>query len=135
MKLRTPLKIAKGHGSAKSGTGHFINQRFTGIMLVPLVFLFMCFLVTLVTADSYAEIAHKLGNPFWATALIAFILVGFYHGVLGMQVIIEDYVHNEMQKMLLLVALRGVAGFLAILGVLSVLLIATSGYFVNLFAL
>lgn len=126
MKLRTPLKIAKGHGSAKSGTGHFINQRFTGMMLVPLVFLFMCFLMTLVTAHSYAEIADKLANPFWATSLIAFILVGFYHGALGMQVIIEDYVHNDTQKILLLVALRGAAGFLAILGTLSVLFIALS---------
>lgn len=126
MKLRTPLKVVKGHGSAKSGTGHFINQRFTGIMLVPLVFLFMCFLVTLVTASSYTEIVDKLSNPFWATSLIAFIVVGFYHGALGMQVVIEDYVHNDIQKMLLLVALRGAAGFLAILGTLSVLFIAFS---------
>lgn len=126
MKFRTPLKVVKGHGSAKSGTGHFINQRLTGMVLVPLVFLFMCFLMTLVTASSYDEVADKLANPFWATTLITFILVGFYHGALGMQVIIEDYVHNEMQKILLLVGLRAAAGFLAILGTLSVLFIAFS---------
>lgn len=124
MKFRTPLKVVKGYGSAKSGTEHFINQRFTGIALIPLVFLFMCFLMTMVTASSYTDIADKLANPFWATALIAFILIGFYHGALGMQVVIEDYVHHDIKKILLLVALRTAAGFLAVLGTLSVLFIA-----------
>ncbi len=135
MKFRTPLKVVKGLGAAKAGTGHWINQRVTAIALIPLVILFMCMLMTIVSADSYDDIANKLANPFWATALIAFILVGFYHGALGMQVIIEDYVHSEKMKMLLLVLLRLAAGFLAIMGVLSVLLIATSGYFNNIFTM
>lgn len=126
MKFRTPLKVVKGHGSAKLGTGHFIHQRITGIALIPLVFLFMCTLVSMLTAQSYEEIVVRLSNPFWATSLILFILVGFYHGALGMQVIIEDYVHNDMQRMFLLIALRLAAGFLAVLGTLSVLFIAFS---------
>ncbi|PID67010.1 MAG: succinate dehydrogenase, hydrophobic membrane anchor protein [Gammaproteobacteria bacterium] len=125
-RFRTPLKIAKGHGSAKSGTGHWINQRVTAIALVPLVFLFVCTLMTLLTAQSYEEVAMRLSNPFWATALIVFILVGFYHGALGIQVILEDYVAAEMPKMLLLIGLRLAAGFLAVLGTLSVLFIALS---------
>lgn len=124
MKFRTPLKIAKGHGSAKTGVGHWINQRTSAIALIPLVFLFMCTLLRLVGANSYGDIVAIVDNPFWATTLIAFILVGFYHGTLGMQVIIEDYISAELPKMLLLIALRLVAGFLAILGVLSVLFIA-----------
>lgn len=123
-RFRAPLKNVKGLGAAKSGTGHFINQRVSAMALVPLVFLFMCFLLTLVGADSYATVADKLSNPFWATSLIAFILVGFYHGALGMQVLIEDYIHTEIPKMLLLVGLRLAAGFLAIMGVFSVLYIA-----------
>lgn len=124
MKFRTPLKVAKGHGSAKSGVGHWINQRTSAIALIPLVLLFMCTLLRLVSATSFADVQAIMVNPFWATTLIAFILVGFYHGALGMQVIIEDYISAEIPKMLLLVGLRVIAGFLAILGVLSVLYIA-----------
>lgn len=124
IKFRAPLKNVKGLGAAKAGTGHFINQRVTAMALIPLVFLFMCFLLRMVSAESYDDIAQQLSNPFWATSLIAFILVGFYHGALGMQVVIEDYIHAEMPKMLLLTALRLAAGFLAIMGVLSVLFIA-----------
>lgn len=125
-RFRTPLKVVKGDGSAKSGTGHWMNQRITGIALIPLVFLFMCMLMNLITAHHYADVVSTLSNPFWATVLIMFILVGFYHGALGMQVVIEDYVHQELSKMLLLIALRLAAGFLAVLGVLSVLFIALS---------
>ncbi len=125
-RFRTPLKIAKGHGSAKSGVGHWINQRVTAIALIPLVFLFVCTLMAMLTAQSYEEIVVRLSNPFWATSLILFILVGFYHGALGIQVILEDYVAAEMPKMLLLIGLRLAAGFLAVLGTLSVLFIAFS---------
>lgn len=123
-RFRTPLKIAKGHGSAKSGTGHWLNQRITAIALIPLMFLFIGMLLRILMAKNYSEIAVILTNPFWATALIAFILVGFYHGALGMQVVIEDYVHAEKSKMLLLIVMRLLAGFFAIMGVLSVLYIA-----------
>ncbi|PID65513.1 MAG: succinate dehydrogenase, hydrophobic membrane anchor protein [Gammaproteobacteria bacterium] len=123
-RFRAPLKNVKGLGAAKAGTGHFINQRVSAMALIPLVFLFMYFLLRMVTAGSYDDIVAQVSNPFWATVLIAFILVGFYHGALGMQVIIEDYIHEEMPKMLLLTALRLAAGFLAIMGVLSVLFIA-----------
>lgn len=123
-RFRAPLKNVKGLGAAKAGTGHFINQRVSAMALIPLVFLFMCLFLQMLGAESYGEIADKLSNPFWAATLIAFILVGFYHGALGMQVMIEDYIHTEMTKMLLLTGLRLAAGFLAILGVLSVLFIA-----------
>ncbi|PID61141.1 MAG: succinate dehydrogenase, hydrophobic membrane anchor protein [Gammaproteobacteria bacterium] len=123
-RFRAPLKNVKGLGAAKAGTGHFIHQRMTGIALIPLVFLFMCFLLRLIGAHSYAEVVDQLSNPFWATTLIAFIVAGFYHGALGIQVIIEDYIHAEIPKMLLLVALKMVASFLVIMGSLSVLFIA-----------
>ncbi len=124
MKFRTPLKVAKGHGSAKSGTGHWIHQRITAIAIIPLVFLFMCTLLSILSAESYAEVVDRIANPFWATTLILFILVGFYHGALGIQVMLEDYVAAELPKMLLLIGVRLAAGFFAVLGVLSVLFIA-----------
>lgn len=124
MKFRTPLKVAKGHGSAKSGTGHWIHQRITGIAIIPLVFLFICTLLRILSASSYGEVVEHIANPFWATTLILFILVGFYHGALGIQVILEDYVSAELPRMLLLIGVRLAAGFFAVLGVLSVLFIA-----------
>ncbi|PIE44967.1 MAG: succinate dehydrogenase, hydrophobic membrane anchor protein [Gammaproteobacteria bacterium] len=123
VRFRAPLKNVKGLGAAKAGTGHFINQRLTGMALVPLVFLFMCLFLKMLMAQSYGEVVEQLSNPFWATVLIAFVCVGFYHGALGMQVMIEDYVHQEMPKILLLVGLRIAAGFLALMGVVSVLMI------------
>ncbi|MBS9778295.1 MAG: succinate dehydrogenase, hydrophobic membrane anchor protein [Gammaproteobacteria bacterium] len=123
-RYRAPLKVAKGHGSAKSGTGHWINQRITGMAMIPLVILFMFTLVKLITVTSYSEIVDILANPFWLTALILFIIVGFYHGALGMQVMIEDYISAELPKMLLLIGLKLAAGFLTVLGVLSLLFIA-----------
>lgn len=125
-RFRAPLKVAKGHGSAKSGTGHWINQRITGMALIPLVFLFMCTLIKIISATHYDEIVDILSNPFWLTTLILFVLVGFYHGSLGLQVMLEDYISAELPKMLLLVGLRLAAGFLAVLGVLSILFIAFS---------
>ncbi len=123
-RFRAPLKNAKGLGAAKSGTGHFINQRVSAMALVPLVFLFMCLLLGMLNAESYAEVVTRLANPFWMTTLIAFIAVGFYHAALGVQVIIEDYIHHELFKMLLLTGLRVLAGFFALLGILSVFFIA-----------
>ncbi len=123
-RFRAPLKNVKGLGAAKSGTGHFINQRVSAMALIPLVFLFMCVLLEMLTASSYADIAAKLSNPFWLTVLIAFIVVGSYHAALGLQVIIEDYIHHEIGKMLLLTGLRVVVGFLALMGILSVFFIA-----------
>ncbi|MGY0400140.1 MAG: succinate dehydrogenase, hydrophobic membrane anchor protein [Ostreibacterium sp.] len=123
-RFRSPLKIAKGNGSAKSGTGHWIYQRITAIALIPLSFLFMMILLKILVADSYIEVVRYLSNPFWATTLILFLLVGFYHGALGIQVIIEDYVAAELPKMLLLIIIKLAAGFLAVLGTLSVLFIA-----------
>jgi len=122
--FRTPLKKVKGDGAAKHGTGHFIRQRISAIALIPLTFLFMCVLLRILSADNYQAVAGLLANPFWATVLILFLFAGFYHGALGMQVIIEDYVHVELTKILLIVAIRFAAIFLAVIGVLSVLFIA-----------
>lgn len=120
MKYRSPLKNVKGLGAAKSGTGHFIHQRLTGLFLIPLVVLFMCALISLLTADSYASVQSYFQNPFWATILVLFMVVGFYHGALGMQVVIEDYIHNELTKVILLAVVRFAALFFVVLAIFSI---------------
>ncbi len=98
MKLRTPLARARGLGSAKSGTHHWWMQRLTAVALVPLSLWFVASLITLVTADHAAVIAW-LHSPLVALLCCALIVAIFYHGQLGLQVVVEDYVHTESLKL------------------------------------
>lgn len=120
MKYRSPLKKVKGLGAAKSGTGHFIHQRLTGLFLIPLVVLFMCVLISMLTADSFADIKSYFENPFWVAILTLFLVTAFYHGVLGIQVVIEDYIHHEVVKVLLLATVRFACLFFVILAIISI---------------
>ena len=91
---RTPLKIARGLGSAKSGTGHWWAQRVTAVLLVLLVPWLIGVLVSLVGADLDAA-RHVIARPWNAIPLAAFVIAAFWHAKLGMQVVIEDYVHTR----------------------------------------
>ncbi|MFC4626516.1 succinate dehydrogenase, hydrophobic membrane anchor protein [Daeguia caeni] len=95
--MRTPLGKVRGLGSAKEGTGHFWLQRLSAVALVPLVLFFIGLVVSL-NGASYAEVRAALSHPFTAIVMTLFILTGVYHMRLGMQVIIEDYVHSEGMK-------------------------------------
>jgi succinate dehydrogenase / fumarate reductase membrane anchor subunit len=101
--MKTPLAKVRGLGSAKSGTEHFWHQRLTAIANIPLVIFFIGFVIAHLGADA-AQIATSLRNPFVAIALaLAFISV-FWHMRLGMQVIIEDYVHAPGAHLVTLIA-------------------------------
>jgi succinate dehydrogenase / fumarate reductase membrane anchor subunit len=91
---RTPLKRVRGLGAAKSGTQHFILQRMTAVALVFLVLWAIWLALALVHAD-YAHAREMLHHPFAAVWLIAFLISGFWHAQLGLQVVIEDYVHTR----------------------------------------
>ncbi len=110
MKFRTPLARARGLGSAKSGTHHWWMQRLTAVALVPLSLWFVASLVTLVTAD-HATVIAWLHSPLVAILCCALIVAIFYHGQLGLQVVVEDYVHTESLKLVSIVF----AGFLSLL--------------------
>lgn len=97
--MRTPLGKVRGHGSAKSGTDHFWAQRLTALANVPLVIFLIASVVALVGAD-YATVQAYLSMPIVSILFLLLIGSGIYHMRLGMQVVIEDYVHGEATKLL-----------------------------------
>jgi succinate dehydrogenase / fumarate reductase membrane anchor subunit len=97
MSRRTPLAKVRGLGSAKAGTEHFWMQRATAAANVVLVSLALGLIVRLAGAD-YATVRQTLGQPYVAVPLLLLVLSGVIHMRLGMQTIIEDYVHSEGRK-------------------------------------
>ena len=96
--LRTPLARVRGLGSAKSGTEHFWLQRLTAVSNAVLVVFLVWLVMTLVGKD-YAAVKASLQRPLIALPLLLLILSGAVHMRLGMQTIIEDYVHSEGRKL------------------------------------
>jgi len=100
--MRTPLGRVRGHGSAKSGTQDFIGQRLTAIANIPLTIAAVLIIIALIGRNQ-AAVAQILGSTPVAIIMVLFIVSVFYHMRIGMQVIIEDYVHEERAKYALLI--------------------------------
>jgi succinate dehydrogenase / fumarate reductase, membrane anchor subunit len=98
---RTPLARVRGLGSAKSGTGHFWHQRLTAVANVPLTIAFVLIVISLL-GRNHAAAQQILGTPLVAIVILLFIGSVTYHMRIGMQVIIEDYVHEETAKLALI---------------------------------
>jgi len=124
--LRSHLSRARGLGSAKSGVHHFWMQRLTAVALIPLVIWFAVSLVMLSGAD-YGMARSWLSSPFVMVLLILTICIGLYHGQLGMQVVIEDYVHNEGVKLALIVAIKFIAVFFGLVAIVASMRIGFGG--------
>lgn len=121
--LRHPVKVARGLGSSQSGVGHWWTQRITAAALVLLGVWFVIMVLGLLHAD-YATARAAVGRPWNALLLIAFVLTMFWHAVLGLQVVIEDYVHVRWKEVVLMTAIRFLAVLGALASVLAVLRIA-----------
>ena len=125
-RLRSPLGRALGLGSAKEGVAHWWAQRVTAVALVPLVLWFVAALVALTGADRTTVIAW-LREPFPAIVTVLLLIAGLYHMSLGIQVVIEDYIHNEATKISAIVFNKLVAFAIAAAGIFAVLRIAFQG--------
>jgi len=118
--LRTPLALARGLGSAKYGTEHWWHQRLTALALVPLTLWFVIAVIIHLGAD-HVEMVAWLKSPYSAAMMILFLGVGFHHAAAGMQVVLEDYVHNEFAKVASIVVTKFVLYALAAMCIVSVL--------------
>jgi len=126
MALRSDLGRVRGLGSAKDGTSHWWAQRVTAVALIPLSIWFVFSVIHLVGID-------RVGLKTWLNAPGSFVLMAlfsialFYHMQLGVQVVIEDYVHNEKNKVVLLVFNKLLAVFLVVSSITSLMKIAFGG--------
>ena len=121
--MRSTRAAARGLGSARHGTGHWILQRLTAIASVFTVLWFVAAMVSLSGAP-YAEIRAWLGSNFNATMMILLVVSAYWHGALGLQTIIEDYVHGPALKLGSLVAVKLLAFALATSSIVAILKVA-----------
>jgi succinate dehydrogenase / fumarate reductase membrane anchor subunit len=123
---RTPLARARGLGSAKEGVSHWKMQRITSISEIFLEIWFVIQLVRM-TGSSYEEWVTWFGSPIHASLMVLWMVSIFYHTKLGLQVVIEDYVHGRGLKIASLVALNLVAVALAGASIVSIITISLRG--------
>ena len=126
MSLRSPLARVRGLGAAGEGVGHWWAQRVTALALVPLTVWFVIAVAGHAGA-SYQEMRAWLGSPFSAGMMILLIAATFYHAALGLQVVLEDYVHHEGAKIASILVVKGLAIILGLTAALSVLSILFRG--------
>jgi len=119
--LRTPLGRVRYLGSAHHGTRVFWHQRLTSVAGVPLTIAVIVIIMGLL-GRNHAAVVQILGSSFVAITMLLFILNSVYHMWMGMQVIIEDYVHDEIRKIAILMAntfFSIAVGFTAVFAILK----------------
>lgn len=122
---RSPLARARGLGSAKGGVEHWWAERVTAVALVPLTTWFAASIIAVAGSD-HTSVIEWLGSPLSSVCMVLLLMTLFYHMALGLQVVIEDYVHSGA-KIALLIAVRGGCLALATAGIVATLRIALGG--------
>ncbi len=122
-KFQSPLGKARGLGSTGEGAHHWLMERVTSIAITPLVFWLIWSMIEL-RGKSYWEFTQWLTLPWNAALLIMFIIGVFWHSVMGLQVVIEDYTTSHAKKLLLIIAVKIAFAFMGIASVFSILKIA-----------
>lgn len=123
---RTPLRTAIGLGSARHGVHHFIVQRLTALALAVLGVWFIWLVLKLLHLD-YAAAHALVAQPLNVVLMLAFVIAVFWHAQLGLQVVVEDYVHARGWQLTLQIAIKFLCFLGAIASVLAVIRIALQG--------
>lgn len=118
MNLRTPLGEARGLGSAHAGTRHWILQRLTALALIPLG-LAAAVLFFWLMRSGYYPVAAALHSPWVLLFVVLLVAAAFWHGCLGLQVVVEDYVPHHGLAFALITLLRFLSVALALLGIIA----------------
>ncbi len=123
--MRDPLAQARGLGSAKDGVQHWWMQRLTAIALALLSPWFIWLLLSLIGVDQ-DYVRATIANPRYALPLLAFVLALFWHAKLGLQVVIEDYVHTRWMEIALQIAMTFACALGALASVFAIMRIVLS---------
>ena len=126
MSLRTPLARVRGLGSAKDGTSHWWMQRVSSVLLAPLSIWFLLCALPLLGAD-YANARVWLAQPPNAFLILALVLAVIYHALLGVQVVVEDYIHTRWLEVAVLPSVRLLAFLAALATSLAIMRISVGG--------
>jgi succinate dehydrogenase / fumarate reductase, membrane anchor subunit len=121
--MRTPLGRVRGLGSAKSGTEEFWLQRVTAIASIPLTLAGLWLVISL-TGRTYPGVKQILGSPLVAVLMMLFVIANVLHMKIGVQVVIEDYVHDKLQKLTLITVNNFFAWAVALACIFAVLKIS-----------
>jgi succinate dehydrogenase / fumarate reductase, membrane anchor subunit len=125
-RMRSPLGRARGLGSAREGVEHWWMQRVSAAALIPLTLWFVVSLIALTGSDYNAFIAW-LKAPFVAILMVLLLVALFHHMALGLQVVVEDYVHSDRAKIPTVVAIHLACFALAVAGIFATVRIAFDG--------
>jgi succinate dehydrogenase / fumarate reductase membrane anchor subunit len=126
MAYRTPIAKVRGLGSARSGLQHWKMQRLTAISNLLLVLWFI-FSAMALSGSGYDEVRAWLASPVTASLMVLLIISTFYHARLGLQIVVEDYVHHEGARIASLVAIVLIVLALAVACIVAVLSVAVGG--------
>lgn len=125
-RFRSPLGRAMGLGSAKAGFGHWWTERITAVALIPLSIWFIASLIVH-SGSSYEAFIGWIGSPITAILMVLLLTTLFWHAALGLQVVVEDYVHSGA-KIWLLLATRFACFALAAAGIVATLRVAIGAW-------
>jgi succinate dehydrogenase / fumarate reductase membrane anchor subunit len=118
--MRSPLARARGLGAARAGASHWWAQRLTAIALVPLTLWFLCGMIRMIGATR-DDVVLWMAGPLPIVLMIVLVIATFHHLQLGVQVVIEDYVHNDALRIGSTLLVKAIAALLALACVIAVL--------------